>query len=369
MIRTSMKRPQSIGVLSLQLETLGIIDQYSSLTIKPSFFGVGSYEISFPATKQVRELIEPYAVLTFGRDAGGVAGIVEGIEKSLTKEGVKYRVFGNLLDGIAKWRQVVPSDDPELYGWDVASGTAGTIMAHYVNDHIIAPSYGRSIPGIRMMDNIGLIGPETVAKGRFEFVSDKLYEVAQYTNVGWQFAITDDRIEFQAMAAVDRTGNSDNPLILSPKFQNISSATETIDYTEYSNTVYALGDGEYQDRLQQVYYSGDQTISGWARRETVVDCGNEDDLSRLKEVALQKITELEKVNSLTLEVNRGKVDTTVGEIVTVRVDEIDVLYSLMITDMTISWSASNVQVSLTLGRPPKTLTGQLQREQRLKNIT
>lgn len=369
MYLTDMKQPTVINVLDDMLNPIGILEQYSSLTLSPSFFDVGSFEITLPMSDEALSLVQEDRIVEFGT-GGQLAGIIVGIGKALNSPGRQMRVFGPLLNGLMKRRVVVPSDDPELLGWDVASGTVGSIMAHYVNDHAIAPIIpARKIPLLRLAQGIERVGMVTVAKARFDDLNDVLTSVAQYASVGWRIVITDGALEFQALNSVDRTQDSDAPLIISTAFKNIATADSTIDKTDYANTVYALGEGQYENRLYQVYYSDDQSVSGWARCETVADCGNEPSVTRLRELAMQKIEELEKYNSLTLQLIPGQVGANLGDMPTLYIPEIDIRYDLLITALKLTWSGMQKRIEVTLGKPPRTLTGQLQRTRRLQNIT
>lgn len=360
----------SISVYSLALDPIGIVESFSACTLRLNFFSVGSFEIELPSTPRMIDLLQKNRIIDFGAN-GEIAGIIEGVWKNLRPTGVTLRIYGSMLNGLMRRRMVVPSDDPALLGWDVASGTVGSIFAHYVTNHAIAPSQiGRIGPLLRLAPGIEKVGMKTVQKARFQPVYEVLQGVAQFATTGWRIVIASDSMyEFQALSVVDRTAESDNPLVLSTANQNISTADYGTDMTDYANAVYALGEGSYENRLYQVYYPNDDPVSGWERCETVVDCGNEDSLSRLRDLALQKIADLEKTDSMTLQVIVGKADVNLGDMVTVELPEIGARYDLVITEMVITRRGGSSDIGITLGKPPRTLTNQLQRASRLQNIT
>lgn len=370
MLTRSKEFTPVLNVLTPDLEPRGTLPSFASLTVKMSFFDVGHFEFTLPATPRTRELLQAKRVVDFGQD-GQLAGIIRGIHRTLGPGGVTLRVYGPLLKGLMAGRRALPSDDPELLGWDVASGTVGSIMAHYVTNHAISPVQAvRRIPLLQLAPGIERIGMETVAKARFDLLSDVLRSVGQYASVGWDIVIAgEDHYEFQALAPVDRTSESDDPLVLSTAFKNISTAEADTDLTDYANTVYALGEGEYEHRLYQVYYAGDEPVSGWDRFETVADCGNESSIARLRDLALQKMDALEQTESMTLELMAGRTDARVGDLLTVALPEIDAAYDLLLTEMEIHMQGARTTRTVTLGKPPRTLEGQLQRTRRLSNIT
>lgn len=368
LLSTNIPRPSAMAILGIDLEPLGIVENYTTLTLKPSFFGIGSFEMSVPATPQLKALLDVNLLIDFGLE-GELVGIIEGIAINLTSLGARLRIYGPMLDGIMRRRVVVPSDDKELLGWDVAEGTVGRIMAHYVTDHAITPIQPtRSFPLLKLAHNIDDVGMDTVAKARFGLVSDTIQSVAQFASVGWRIIIAGDHYEFEALDPVDRTENSENPLVLSTMFKNIKTADTELDKTDFANTVYALGDGEYENRLHQVFYTDDVPVAGWDRFETVADCGNEPSIARLREIALQKIADLEQTQSLMLQLNSLSSDAHLGDFITIYLPEINAFYDLIISEMTITWQGSTTQVGLTLGRPPRTLVSQLQRARKLSNI-
>lgn len=364
-----ISQPSMLSVLDDSLNPIGLLDAYTSLTLIQRFYGVGSFDVSIPDHENRYQYIEKDQIIDFGH-GGMAAGIIEGVERPFTHLGQTLRLFGPTLDGLMKRRIIVPSDDPSLLGWDVASGTAGSIMAHYVNDHAINPLQPtRKIPYLYLQEGIEQIGLETVAKGRFDVLADLLQEVGQYASVGWRIILTGNGMEFQALPTVDRSSSSDNPLILSTTFQNVSSGSYSVDATDYANAVYALGAGEYENRLVQVYYPNDETISGWFRRETVADCANEESVLHLKEIALQKIAELEQTDTLMLELIPGAADVHLGDMVTVSLPAVGAVFDLVITETNQTWQSANTTQNITLGRPPRTLTTQLNRVKRLRGVT
>lgn len=367
---STLQRPNALFVLTNNLDAVGAIDQYKSLTLAQKFFDVGSFDLTVPARPY--GFVQRDQIIDFGQ-AGEVAGIIQGLTRTVSSNGDELRIYGSLLDGLLRRRIVVPDDDPAKYGWDVASGTAGDIMAHYVNLHAVTPSQpARAIPNLRIMNGISNIGIETVAKARFDNLADVISELAVYASLGWRIVISGEKLEFQAVEPADRTAQSDNPLILSPSFGNVSLTTAGTDATGYANSVYALGDGEYEDRLYQVYYSGGNTITGWRRSEVVADCGNEDSIERLKELALQKIADLEQTDSIRTSLIPGASNARLGDMCTFMLrsaDGVDITYDLVISEMTTTWTGASLRIEVTLGRPPHTLTSQFSRTLRLSNIT
>ena len=90
---------------------------------------------------------------------------------------------------------------------------------------------------------------------------------------------------------------------------------------------------------------------------------------RLRELSLQKIADLEKYQSLTLQIIPGMVSANLGDMPTVYLPEIGASYDLVITDLRLTWNGMQRRIEVTLGKPPRTLTSQLQRARRLQNIT
>lgn len=357
-----------ISVFSPELEPLGVLEEVTALSLRLRFFAPGDFSLELPATPRARALLCIENVLAFG-PGGAHACVIEAVEHRLGALGTTLRVSGCTLGGLLRRRLAVPPDDPALLGWDVAEGSAGAILAHYVQAHAIAPAQPqRALPRLSLMPGIEAVGIETVEKARFQPLDEVLEGVAQYAGIGWRIAIVGEGYQFQALPAVDRTEGGDAPLLLSTALGNIASAEAGSDFSEVANAVYALGEGAYENRLYQVYYPEDQLVTGWQRREQAVDCGNEPSLARLRALAAQRLADRARTDWLIVRLIPGRAAVSLGDIVTVDLPEIGARYDLLITELRSSVRGAQRQLEATLGRPPRTLTGRLEAARRLRNV-
>ena len=371
-----------LNVLDSDLQSIGAVKRFSSLTIQESFFGVGTWEAEMPLTAKNAALMETFRFVEFNTGTG-LAGIVERVERSVDTNGGKIRARGSLLDGIARWRVVVPPDDADQHGWDTAQGTVGEIMSHYINAHLVNPLYSdRKIPRLAVALNNLNVGEQSVAMGRFESVSDVIEDLGKDTRVGWRIRL--QRLEdaltgswsyqmvFETLPSIDRTNGTDSPIVLSVAGRSVEKAVFTRDASNYFNTAYALGKGEFEDRFSLAVSNEDILPAGLFRREVAVDCGNEDDPARIRSVAMQRISDMAQTDTLeisTIPVGSAK-NMQVGDIVTVNGRDLWIsAMDMLVAQIQRRITSSGESQSVVLGRAPVTFTSKFRQYERLKTTT
>lgn len=243
------------------LETIGIIDAYTSLIWATRYYTAGDFELYLPATTAALKLLQIGNYVT--RLDDDRAMIIEKISITTDTENGNYlTVTGRSLESLLARRIV----------WNLTTyaGTAEEFIRKLVNDNAIA-SGERKIPGLILGDSQGYA--ETTQK---QVLGDNLYDVIVETcmayGYGWKIALQGESFVFGLFKGVDRSYNqTENPFVVfSPEFDNLINSNYEVDFTNYANVALVAGEGEGID--QKTNTAGE--ASGLGRYEIFVDAGS-----------------------------------------------------------------------------------------------
>src|SRR5699024_7019316 len=155
---------------------------------------------------------------------------------------------------------------------DKKSGSAETVMKHYVNKYFVKPTDWK-----RRIDNIVIApdknrGQKVSRELRFKNVADELEGISKESNIGWNVYvdIPNKLFVFDVVEPKDLSNNNDEgntPVFFSPQFNNIENQTLVDSLNDYKNFGYIGGQGEGVER--KIINIGDE--KGLNRYEMFID--------------------------------------------------------------------------------------------------
>jgi hypothetical protein len=204
-------------------------------------------------------------------------------------------IKGPTLKGIMSRRLIVPPVTSN--GYDSASGSIETILKHFVNNNVVNPSdAGRKIPQVYIAADQQR-GKQDSWRSRFEVASDKLSEIGEYAEIGWDVTldIENNKWVFDVILGRKLTTNQDilPPVIFSADFDNIKNKHFIKSILGSCNVGYCGGAGDETSRLKQQIGSS----SGLERIETFLDCSQAADVTELTTQGNQKLNELKETKT------------------------------------------------------------------------
>jgi hypothetical protein len=263
-----------------------MIDSYESLQWNRKLYEVGDVEMHISLGKPGAETLANGAIIFL--DAKRAAQIVT-VTRDEQKGGAAVSVKARELKGIVADRVSVPTaeDDAKHFGYDrfpVADATAGTaaleaVIKHYVDKHMVNPEQAyRKIPRLIIAPDQGR-GEQARWSSRFENLDAVFKSIGESYGMGYEVTLDleNKRFVFDVIDNVDASAENPEaavPVTFASGFGNIASVKHTKDDNSYKNAVYAGGSGETENQFVLNVYEGDVTPSGFARKESFIDCGN-----------------------------------------------------------------------------------------------
>lgn len=371
-----------IRIFTQSIEFLAEISNYESLMLTRSWHGIGDLELRINRHKLYTDTLRKGHVIVVGNDARK-AYVIQHREIALDETGKQsenWLIRAQELKVSIAWRQILP---PLNAAQDSRSGSAETVMKHYVNRTVINPD-----DPLRKVSEIALApdqlrGTHVVWDSRLKTLADDLTEISQLTGVGWLMRLdTDTRKRVFDVAlgrnlSVNQAENS--PVIFSPQFDNIRNMQYVDSDLNFRNVAYVAGQGEGVDR--RIIVVGN--ASGLDRREIYVDARDvaeetdeetpkprpeADIIADLVRRGEQKLAELAQESFLGAQIMtdgtfKYEVDYDLGDIVTVQNTDWGVALDARITEVKEIYERdSGAQIEVTFGNSRPTLVTKIKRE-------
>lgn len=276
-------------------DVYGVIENYESLIWTMQFYGPGDFELVIPYDQDhdictigsflVREIdvgsgeyhnvmrVE-YRKLTYDTDKGWIL--------TLSGSGLK-----NVLRQRVAWSQI-----------NFESENVEAAIRQLITDNIISPEdTDRTIDDFILDDPVGFT--DTFDAQVFsENLAEWVEGTCQQYGYGWDVYIKNGKFVFTLIQGTDRTyGSGADPVVFSPDFENLVSASYEYNLQAYYNSALVGGEGEGIDQVN--VYVG--SSAGLDRYETYVDAGSvssngeiitmETYLSMLQSYGEQQLTE------------------------------------------------------------------------------
>lgn len=244
-------------------DSLGVINEYTSLIWPDKFIGHATFELNTPVTPENKDLIKEENIIWCGEDT---AAVIEIIQSDTNEKGQKvYKVKGRTLERILMSRIIWGT-------YSCSNKYASTAMYEIVNKHCVNPTDSlRKIPFLECAED-EQIGKKIYFQKTGGEVYTSLENIAIDANLGFDILFrpkekklifkvtqgTDRSILFQPGAVVFSTDLED--ILLSSYYSNIQ---------DVKTVALVAGEGEGVNRTKII--SGDKTSRGFARKEMYVD--------------------------------------------------------------------------------------------------
>ncbi|MGO5076078.1 siphovirus ReqiPepy6 Gp37-like family protein [Clostridium sporogenes] len=352
-----------IRIIDEEFNLLGEIDDYESLIFIRNFFTVGEFELHINLDKQNVNKLQEDNLILLGACFNKV-GIIKHIDKAMSEDGKEQIVIkGPTLKGITKIRVTVP---PNNQAYDNAIGTQETIIKQFVNNNIVNPvDPNRKIPQV-VIEADKSRGKQDSWRTRYENLADKITEIAEYSNLGWDVILdtNNNKFVFDVIEGKNLTADQEllPPVIFSVDFDNIKNKHFVKSLLNYKNVGYCGGKGEDEERLiQQV-----GNAKGWARKETFIDCSQAEDITELKTMGEHKlddfkITETFESNVIPYGSFMYMEDWELGDIVTVMDRKWGITLNTRITEVKEIYEVGGFNLECTFGNNIPTIIDSIKR--------
>lgn len=367
-----MQKPHPVRVIDKDFIFLSFISNYTSFQFERKLFDVGNFELHlYPRVEDIQALQIGNIVFTDSNHAG----IIAGIESAHDKDGVKLIAKGIQLKGMLSQRITVPDQraDTAYYGYvrypdvDSPDVPAETIIKAYVNSQAVTPAdENRKFPRLVLTPNLQR-GILMRWSSRFEGLDKCLKEIGEYSGTGYDITLNTEQecFEFDVIEKKIKTAGSDNPIIFSVDFGNISDVKYKTDIKNYVNAAYAGGAGEDEERFIQTVFP-DIVPSGFNRRESWLDCGSIDNPDDLIYEAKHKLADKIKSESVDTSIlDSGPFiygrDWDIGDVVTVQSKRLSVELDTQITAVKEVFEQKKSSLNVTFGTKSKTLLDEIRK--------
>lgn len=248
-------------------EPIGEINQYTSLMWPDKFNGHATFELCAPITEENKTLIRKGNVLWCGCDN---AAMIEIIESDKNDSGEKtYKVKGRTLEMLLTTRIIWGT-------YDCNNKYTSTAMYEIVDRQCVNPSrIERKIPFLECAVDENL-GKKITSQKTGGEVYEALQSLASDSDLGFSvlFRPIEKKLIFKVIEGVDRSimptaAGDSNPVIFSTDLEDILSSSYYTNDQDVKSVALVMGEGEGASRKRVT--SGDDSSSGFLRRETYVD--------------------------------------------------------------------------------------------------
>lgn len=355
-----------IRIIDSNFNLLGEIDDYESLQFIRKFYSVGEFELHININKNNTDKLQEDNLIIIGSDIKKV-GVIRHREINVDEQGIATEglmIKGYTLKGIVSRRLTIPIEGQG--GYDRVSGTAETVIKHYVNNNCINPlDPSRKIEQLVLAQDLQR-GKSTPWQTRYEGLSDVLQQIGEFCDIGWDIwlDIENSKFKFDIVEGRNLTANQDllPPVIFSVDFDNIKGQTYVDSAIDYKNVGYAGGKGEEENRLiQQI-----GEASGLARIESFLDCSDAEDVDSLEIQGQKKLSEFKKLESFESQIiDFGSFiygqDWELGDIVTVQNRKWGVTLDSRVVEVKEIYEVGGFQLEATFGNNIPTIIDKIKK--------
>ena len=388
-----------LEVFDFELNRLGLIEMYSTITYTLKFVDVGSFELKCAINKQNVKLIQKNRFLWIEDE---VCGIIQYINSS-TDDGT-ITAKGKLAKEMLNWRWVYPCF--------VKTGEPAALAESIVNIHCVNPSESkRKMRGL-VIGNAGYVinKPHITYQKTGDTVLTSVQNISTANNLGFEIYFNPRNVnpfKFVMLEGKDRTiGNKDGnkPVVFSRDFENIVSGSYEYNDDSFRNIALVAGetaDGSNNENAARTFLvvdqAGSENVSSFYRKELYVDARDlqseyseeattkDDEGNDVTETVQKKMTEqeynatlsnrgFEKMGETLVEESYesqirtdartiyqfGK-DYTYGDYVTVIDKSLGIMLNAQITEMQIVYDANGYDYIPTFGNSVPTIIKKIKR--------
>lgn len=288
----------TVTVRGPDMEPLHLVEDLTSLEWQTKHLGLGGWVMTLPADGQSSDLLRRPDVgitVTDSDDMVLLSGPVEvslpdagAVDQTITPDGGVLTITGTDDMGWLADRIVVP---PTPSSRDTHTGTAGAVVAAFVDAHAGPGAGARAVPGLQVP--VSAVGPEITHSARF---SPLLEVVAEVAAIGGLRAVV-SQVGRTLALAVEETSDLSGAVLYSIEAGNLAAARVATSVAR-STALYVGGQG--QGAAREVV---EVAAAGVRRRESFLDRRD-----------LATTAQLEAAGAVALEKNSGSVSVSVQPI-------------------------------------------------------
>lgn len=250
-------------------ESLGVINEFTSLIWPDKFNGYTSFELNAPVTKENKDLIKKGNYVWCGGDN---AAIIEIINSETNEEGQKvYKVKGRTLEMLLTTRIIWGT-------YSCVNKPSSTVMYEIVDEQCVNPLVypaDRKIPFLECAEDDGIGKIISFQKTGTE-VYDALQNISTDAELGFDilFRPREKKLIFKVTEGVDRSKISSleeasHAVIFSTDLEDILSSSYYTNNEGLKTLALVAGEGTGAERKSII--SGSSISKGFLRRELYVD--------------------------------------------------------------------------------------------------
>ena len=245
---------------------IGMVETFQSSIFNLQFYGPDDFQLIVPGTPENILLLAEDRYLVRDQDiSGNTYRNVMRIQRTElaydSEKGYLLTLSGGGLKTILGQRII--------WNQETFNDTVENVVRQIVTDNVISPSVSaRAVPDF-VLDSAGGYEDTIETQVFGENISEWLQSIGQTYHYGHEVYISGGKYHFRLYQGTDRTEDQMDvmPIIFSPGFDNVRSATYTVDRTLFKNAALVGGEGEGTD--QRTASVG--TAAGMARKEMYVD--------------------------------------------------------------------------------------------------
>lgn len=372
-----MKKP--IRILSLNMDILGEIDNYESMFFNRLWHGIGDIEIRINRYKKYADTLVKNNLILVGNDLSKVF-IIKHREIELDSEGKiteNWLIKGYALKSIIAQRITMP---PLHTAYDNRSGSAETVMKHYINTNIINPvDDRRKIPQLMLASDLQR-GTNISYSSRFKNLAEEMSTLSLASGLGWDVTLDlNNKVWiFDVMEGRNLVASQSilPPVIFSPQFESLKSLQYTQSDLNYKNVAIVAGQGEGIER--RVIEVGNH--SAIERHEIFIDARDveemtEDEQPIPEQQIIQKLTDRgqQQLNEmlqeeylegqiLTNSPFKYQIDYDYGDMTTIQNIDWGITMDARITEIKEIYEVTGFSIEATFGNSRPTLIQKIKQE-------
>lgn len=343
----------SIRVIDKDFNLLAEIDDYENLIFIRRFFKVGEFELHINVNKNNTDKLVDGNLILLGSSFNKV-GIIMHKENVLDENGEPtdtLLIKGPTLKGLCTRRLIVP---PSNSAYDSFTGSQEAIMKYFVDKNCVnSDDISRKIENLVIASDLNR-GAQDKWRGRYENLADKLEEIGEYSNLGWDITLDFDNNNFifDVTQGRDLTVDQESlpPVIFSIDFNSVKNRHYIESSLNHKNVGYCGGQGEEETRLiQQV-----GEVRGFDRIETFIDCSQAENIDELTTEGNQKLEDLKKIKSFEVQIIpygsfNYEEDYDLGDIVTAQDRKLGVTMNSRIIELKEIYEVSGFNLEAIFG--------------------
>ena len=366
-------------VYDKEFNRLGEVGRFSSLIWPTAYNDYSTFELNVPNNKENIELLKEGNIIFPAGKNNDRAAFIEIVKGDRTEDGVKkLNIKGRTLESILLKRIV----------WGTVNYTnknPSTIAYDLVDKCFINPeNEKRKISYLRNAKD-KMLGSKITYQKTGNTVYDAVKDLFEADNLGFRCKVSPEEkiIEFEVVQEIDKTINSDSPIVLSTDTQDIKTDSYYINIQDEKNVALVAGEGEGVERKTIIV--GNDSLSGMDRNELYIDARdlqsenedtgttmtNEEYENLLKQRGEDRLSENARIESYECELyvpQLGKKvrykygeSLFVGDKVTVVDKELNIKTNILITECKECFSTS-YSVEFTLGYEPPSMYRKIKRD-------